>query len=167
MGYVSVVCTNPDCALETTRLEDTEYCPKCGSYTQPIAGLTSQAKPVAPMINKSISPELLRSIAEAKPLEFDGHDLKFIYSLLDQKQSEYLSGLVQLEEGGKDAKKTKEYFDLYQGVAQAMNLMQLINEQFKTQRAKTEIHRRMTGFYSAPKNSPVHNMPANHVAGVA
>lgn len=152
MGYISVVCTNPDCALETTRTEDTEYCPKCGGYTQPIAGLTSQAATVAPMVNKNISHEMLRSIAAGKPLVFDGHDLKFIYSLLNKKQDECLQGVINLEITNENARSTKEYFDLCQGFEHAMKIMQLINEEFKIQRAKSEIHRRMTGFYSKPEN---------------
>lgn len=158
MGYVSVVCTNPDCGLETTRLEDTEYCPKCDAYTQPINGLTSTAQPVAPMVNKNISPELLRSMAEAKPLEFDGNDLKFIHSLLDQKQNEYLHGLVQLEAEDKNAASTKEHFDLCRGFDHAKKIMQIIQADFKRNRAKTEIHRRMTGFYSKPENQPKSNL---------
>ncbi|CCK75031.1 hypothetical protein OLEAN_C08550 [Oleispira antarctica RB-8] len=158
MGYISVVCTNPDCALETTRLEDTEWCPKCGDYTQPVAGFNSQATPVAPMVNNNISPELLRSIANSKPIEFDGHDLTFIYSLLDKKQSEYLQGVIKLETTNENARSTKEYFDLCQGFEHAMKIMQLINEEFKKQRAKSEIHRRMTGFYSTPENIKKSNL---------
>lgn len=158
MGYVSVSCTNPDCGLETTRLEDTEYCPKCSHYTQPINGLSSTAQPVAPMVNNNIAPSVLRELSQSKPVEFDGHDLKFIYSLLDQKQSEYLSGLAQLESENVNAKDTKEYFDLYRGVDHTMKIMQAINEDFKRSRAKTEINRRMTGFYSKPENNNQTNL---------
>jgi hypothetical protein len=164
MGYISVVCTNTDCALETTRTEDTEFCPKCGSYTQPIAGLTSQAAPVAPMVNNNISPEVLKRLAESKPIEFDGNDLKFIYSLLDQKKNEYLHGVVQLEAENQNAKNTKEYFDLCSGFDHAFKIMDLIKADFKRNRAKVEIHRRMTGFYSKPENIKEYKQENNLVS---
>ena len=166
MGYISVVCTNPDCALETTRTEDTEFCPKCDAYTQPIAGLTSQAAPVAPMVNKNISPEMLRSMAEAKPLQFDGNDLKLIYTLLEEKQNEYLQGVIQLETENKNARETKEYYDLCHGFDHTFKIINMIKADFKRNRAKVEIHRRMTGFYSKPENIKEYKKNSNLV-GVA
>lgn len=150
MGYISVVCTNPDCALETTRLEDTEYCPKCDGYTQPIAGLTSQAAPVAPMVNKNISPALLRSIAESKPLDFDSRDIVFIYKLLEKKHLELFTAAFELEQGGDD--RSANYFKLCSETDHAMKIMNIIAADLKRNRAKVEIHRRMTGFYSKPEN---------------
>lgn len=165
MGYVTVICMNPDCALETTRLEDTEYCPKCDGYTQPIAGLTTQTGSVVPMMNNNISPELLRTLSAAKPLEFDGNDLKLIYTLLEEKQNEYLHRVVQLETENSNAKNTKEYYDLCHGFDHTFKMIGLIKSDLKRQRAQVEIHRRMTGFYSKPKDSAVNRMPANQMIG--
>lgn len=152
MGYISVVCTNPDCALETTRTEDTEYCPRCDAYTQPIAGLTSQAAPVAPMINNDISIEELRSIAEAKPLEFDGSELALIRTLLEEKQYAALDQIVQLESENINASNTKEYVHLCNLFDKCMRMLEKISKEFESNRAKTEVTRRLTGFYSKAEN---------------
>jgi len=92
--------------------------------------------------------------------------LKLIYTLLEEKKNEYLQGVIQLETENENARETKEYYDLCNGFDHTFKIIDMIKADFKRNRAKVEIHRRMTGFYSKPE-SVVHNMPANYVAGVA
>ena len=163
MGYISVICTNPNCAKETTRKEDTEYCPHCGHYTQPIAGLTQTAQPAAPMINNNIPAEALQQLAQAEPLEFSGHDMKLILEVLNEKHLDLFTSVVQLETEGDNS--SAEYYKQCSRVDHAMKVMNKIKKDFKRQRAKVEINRRLTGFYSKSENHAVRSMAANNMLG--
>ena len=104
------------------------------------------------MVNNNISPEVLKRLAESKPIEFDGNDLKLIYTLLEEKQNEYMHAVIKLETENVNARETKEYYELCHGVDHTFKLIDMIKADFKRNRAKVEIHRRMTGFYSKPEN---------------
>lgn len=153
MGYISVVCSNPDCFRETTRKEDTEYCPHCGHYTSPITSLQpKKLEQPAPLVNKNIPHEVLQKISQVKPLEFDGHDLTLIMTLLEEKQTAALEKVVQLEAENPNAANTKQHVYLCSVFDQCMNIQEKIKTDIKRKRAEIEIKRRMTGFYSKPEN---------------
>jgi len=90
--------------------------------------------------------------------------LKLIYTLLEEKKNEYLQGVIQLETENENARKTKEYYDLCNGFDHTFKIIDMIKADFKRNRAKVEIHRRMTGFYSKPENIKEYKQDNNLVS---